>query len=107
MTLVCDHKLQALLHIAAHVRDMIKVCLRPLDPNPMLKILHRARVVGVHAPLQVAPQVLDRVEIRTLGRSVDAIDAIPVEPEGSRASGVRRRVILLVPPVLVRPEDAS
>ena len=89
MTLVCNHKLQALSHIAAHVRNMIKVCLRPLDPNPMLKILHRAGVVSVHAPLQVTPEILDRVEIWTLGRPVDAINAIPVEPEGSRASGVR------------------
>jgi hypothetical protein len=41
------------------VRDVIEVGVGvgPLDGDPVLEILHRSRVVRIHAPLQVAPQI--------------------------------------------------
>ena len=99
--------MQAARHAAADVGDECQVCGCPLLPNPVLQLFHRLRVVSVDTALEVAPQVLDRVEIWTPCRSIDEIDAVAVKPGAAGAGGVLRRVVLLVPPLPSRPELMS
>ena len=104
MTLIVEQQLQAARHAAADVRDEIEVGRRPLLADPVLQLFHRLRVVSVDAAFEVAPQVLDGVEIRTPRRPIDEIDAVVVKPGLTRASGVDSPVVLLIPPLPSRPE---
>jgi hypothetical protein len=107
VTVIVAHKLQALRHAAANVRDEIEVGRLPLDADPVLQLLHRTSVMRVHAALEVVPQILDRVEIRTPCRPINEIDAMIVEPHPTGAGGVDGPVVLLIPPLSARPELTS
>ena len=76
MTLTLAQQLQALRHAAADVRDESEVCGLPFDSDPVLQLFHRRRVMSVHASLEVAPQILDRIEVRTPCGPVDEVDAV-------------------------------
>ena len=63
MTMIVEHKLQALRHAAADVRDESEVSGRPLLSDPVLQLFHRLRVMTVHTALEVAPEVLDGIQV--------------------------------------------
>jgi len=64
-------------------------------------------MVSVHAALEIAPQILDGVEIRTPCRPADEADAMVVKPGLPRASSVNGPVVLLEPPLTFRSELMS
>ena len=105
MTIVIAQQLQAMRHAAADVRDEIEVRGLPLHLDPVLQLFHRLGVMSVDAALQIVPQILDRVEIRTPCRPIDQVDAMIVKPGLTRAGGVHCPVVLSVPPLTCRPEE--
>ena len=107
MTVIIEQQLQAMRHAAADVGDEIEVRGLPLDADPVLQFLHRLRVMSVDATLEVIPEILDRVQIRTPCRPVNEIDAVIVKPGRTGAGSVDGPVVLLVPPLTPRPELMS
>ena len=107
VTLVCSHKLQALRHRKAGARAIIEISRLPLDCDEVFQFFHRLGVMRVDATLEVIPQILNGIEIRTPWWEIDHVHSMVVEP-GTRCAGiVRRRIVLLIPPLAARPEGMS
>ena len=96
MPSIRNDKLQALRHVEARARAEVEVSGLPLDRNEVLQLFHRLGVMSVDAALEVIPEQLDRVEIRTPRRKVEDVHSMVVEPGAGGASGVRRRIVLLI-----------
>src|SRR4051794_8300835 len=99
--------IQALRHAAAEMRDEIQVRGCPFLSDPVLQLFHCLRVVSVDTALEVAPEILDGIQIRTPRRPLDEIDAMVVKPVAARAGSVDGPVVLLEPPLPARPELMS
>ena len=89
VTLVRSHKLQALRHREAGARAIIEISRLPLDSDEVFQFFHSLRVMRVDAMLEVIPQILDGIEIRTPWREVDDVDSVGVKPGARGASIVR------------------
>src|SRR4051812_15058682 len=73
----------------------------PLLCHHVLQSVLRGWLALLDASRHVVPQVLDGVEVRRVGREVEAADAVVVQP-GLRLSGsVSRRVVPQQPPLPV------
>src|SRR4051812_30773859 len=62
---------------------------------------------SIHSSLQIVPQLLDRIEIRTPCRPFNEINSMIVEPLSTCGSFVLRCVVLLKPPLSTGPELMS
>lgn len=87
--LVRSHKLQALRHAEAGARAIVEISGLPLDSDEVFQFFHSLGVMRVDATLEVIPQILDGIEIRTPWREVDDVDSVGVKPGARGASIVR------------------
>jgi hypothetical protein len=79
VSLIRNDELQALRHVEARARAEVEIGGLALHCDEVLEFLHGLRVMRVDAWLEVIPEQLDGVEIRTPWREVDDIDAVIVE----------------------------
>src|SRR6185437_3085501 len=89
---------------AADMRDEFQVCGRPLLPDKLFHLLHRLRKASVHAGLELVPQILNRIQIRTPWWPLDQSDSLLVEVGDRVGSGVEAHVVLLEEPRAIRVE---
>ena len=97
MSLIFDYKLTTFWHAAHGGWDDVEIGGVPLHTYPVFELLECVGRVRVDAALEIAPEVFDRIEIRRPRRPVDHINAMVVEPFSTRASSMRRCVVLLEP----------
>src|SRR6478609_7673386 len=98
VTLILDQQLQPARHAAAKLVDVSQVSGVPLLPDELLQFLHRLREARVNARLQLAPEVLNGVEVRTPCWPLKPGDPQAMEI-GDRLWGrVEARVVLLKDP---------
>lgn len=90
MTIVGNDGLQAMRHVATDACDKVKVSCGPFLCDEALQFVHGFRVPSIHSLLQIVPQFLDRIEIRTPCRPVDEVNAVIVEPFSTGCSFVMR-----------------
>src|ERR1700709_2890623 len=107
MTIVGNHLLQAMRHVATNASDEFEIGCSPLLCDIALEFVHGLRVLGIHSSLEIVPQLFDWIEIRTPCRPVDEVDAMIMEPGLTRTSCVDCPIILLVPPLSFGPELLS
>jgi hypothetical protein len=80
MTLIGAHKLQAVSQAEACALAVSQIRGHPFLPDPVLQFFHCLRVMRVDAALEVIPQILDGVEIRTPGWEVDEVNSMGMKP---------------------------
>ena len=80
MTIVRDNLLQAVRHVATNARDEAEIGCGPLLCDEALELLHGSSMPPIHSSLEIAPQLFDRIEIRTPCRPVDEVDAVILKP---------------------------
>lgn len=89
------------------MRDEFQVCVRPLLSNQVLHLLHRLREASVDTSLKYVPQILNRVEVRTLGWPFDESDSFLMEIGDCLRSSVEANIVLLKIPRSIGVELAE
>ena len=71
-----DEQLQALRHAEAGTGAVVDACRLPLHHDPVLQLLHRLRVMCIHATLQIIPEILYWIEIRRMRRKIYTLNSM-------------------------------
>ena len=107
MSFIVEQQLQAARHAAADVRDVFEVSSSPLLSNHLLHFFQCLGEARVDTGLEHVPQVLDGVEVRAPGRSLDERYSLLVEIGDCLRSGVEANIVLLEVPRARRIELAE
>src|SRR5688500_405450 len=79
MTIVGNHCLQAMRHVATNACNEVEVGCCPFLCNEAFEFVHRFRVPSIHSSLEIIPYFLDWIEIRAPCGPVDEVNAVIVK----------------------------
>src|SRR5690242_990825 len=98
VTLIIEQQLQSARHAAAELVDVREVGGLPLLTDELFQLFHRLRETSIHSRLQLAPEVLNGVEVRTPWRPLEPGHSFAVQVGDCLRGRVKARVVLLEDP---------